>query len=178
MTRPYEIVYIFDSALEEEQVKTHLASFHELLKSPEKPEPVTNSNHWGKRTLAYPIKGRDVGYYVVEEFDTLQANLTEFERLIKLNESVLRYLVVLNDGEQPRAISAEGGLDRRHGGDESDPKPGDGSDRRPGDGSDRKPSDGSDRKPGDDSDRKPGDDSDRKPDERTGNGKENSNGAS
>jgi small subunit ribosomal protein S6 len=120
MTRPYEIVYIFDSSLEEDQVKTHLESFHELLKSPEKPEPVTNSNHWGKRTLAYPIKGRDVGYYVVEEFETLQENLGEFERLIKLNENVLRYLVVLNEGEQPRVVSTEGGFDRRGGGDDFD----------------------------------------------------------
>src|SRR5262249_25380848 len=70
MTRRYEIVYIFDSALDEEQVKTVLARFHSLLATPEKAEPVTQSNHWGKRTLAYPIRRRESGYYVVEQFET------------------------------------------------------------------------------------------------------------
>jgi len=102
MPRRYEIVYIFDSALEEEQVKGLLARFHGLLATPEKPEPVTQSNHWGKRTLAYPIKRRETGYYVIEQFETEPRLLAEFERAVKLEESVIRYLLVLNEGEAPR----------------------------------------------------------------------------
>ncbi|MBI4502374.1 MAG: 30S ribosomal protein S6 [Gemmatimonadetes bacterium] len=102
MTRRYEMVYIFDSALDEEQVKAHLARFHALLATPEKVEPVTQSNHWGKRTLAYPIKRRETGYYVVEQFETEPRLLAEFERAVKLEESVIRYLLVLNEGEAPR----------------------------------------------------------------------------
>ena len=102
MTRRYEIVYIFDSALDEEQVKTHLTRFHGLLASPEKSEPITQSTHWGKRTLAYPIKRRESGYYVVEQFETEPRLLNEFERAVKLEESVVRYLLVLNEGEAPR----------------------------------------------------------------------------
>lgn len=98
MKRKYEIVYIFDSALEESEVNEHLERFHELLKSPETPEPITGIVHWGKRTLAYPIKRRDVGYYVVAHFETDTQLLREFERIIKLNESVLRYLIVINEG--------------------------------------------------------------------------------
>ena len=102
MTRRYEIVYIFESALEEEQVKNHLTRFHALLASPEKTEPITQSNHWGKRTLAYPVRGREAGYYVVEQFETLPKLLAEFERAVKLEESVIRYLLVVNEGEGPR----------------------------------------------------------------------------
>ncbi len=102
MTRRYEMVYIFESALDEEQVKGHLGRFHALLVSPEKAEPVTGSNHWGKRTLAYPIRGREAGYYVVEQFETRPALLAEFERAVKLEESVLRYMLVVNEGEGPR----------------------------------------------------------------------------
>ena len=104
MARPYEIVYIFDSTLEEAQVNEHLDRFTELLKSPERPEPITNSNHWGKRTLAYPIRGAEVGYYVVVNFEAETEALPEFERAIKLDESVIRYLIVLNEGEQPRPV--------------------------------------------------------------------------
>ena len=102
MTRRYEIVYIFDSALEEEPVKAHLGKFHALLVSPDKAEPVTQSNHWGKRTLAYPVRGRETGYYVVEQFETEPRLLAEFERAVKLEEGVIRYLLVVNEGEGPR----------------------------------------------------------------------------
>ena len=69
MTRPYELVYIFDSAMDEAQIQEHLERFHALITTPENPEPVSASAHWGKRTLAYPLDRRDVGYYVVEQCD-------------------------------------------------------------------------------------------------------------
>jgi len=102
MTRRYEIVYIFDSALDEEGVKGILSRFHALLVTPDKPEPVTQSNHWGKRTLAFSIKRRDTGYYVVEQFETEPRLLAEFERAVKLEDKVIRYLLVVNEGEAPR----------------------------------------------------------------------------
>ena len=104
MTRRYEVVYIFESALEEAQVKEHLARLHALLATPEKPEPITASTHWGKRTLAYAIRGREVGYYVLDQFETDPALLPEFERALKLDESIVRHLLVLNEGEAPRPV--------------------------------------------------------------------------
>jgi small subunit ribosomal protein S6 len=106
MTRHYETVYIFDSALEEAQVNEHLDKFHALLTTPEQAPPVTSVNHWGKRQLAYPIKGREIGYYVVTQFETTGVTLPEYERAIKLDDAVLRHLLVLNEGEAPRAPRA------------------------------------------------------------------------
>lgn len=122
MTNRYEVVYIFDSALEEPQVNEHLEKFHALLKTAEKPEPIRNVNHWGKRQLAYSIKGRDVGYYAVVQFDAEARQLAEFERLIKLDESVLRHLIVIDEGATPavlRAPSEEAAVDEA-GADEGD----------------------------------------------------------
>ena len=107
MTRRYELVYIFDSTLEEPQVNERLERFHSLIKTPDAPEPVTSASHWGKRTLAYPIKGKDAGYYVVEQFDTSPDLLSELERALKLDEAVLRYLLVLNEGLAPVGATAE-----------------------------------------------------------------------
>lgn len=101
MTRPYEVVYIFDSALEAPQIDERLERFHALLKTPEAPDPVTAVNHWGKRTLAYPIAGKEVGHYVVAQFETAPEALPEFERLVKLDEQVLRHLLVVNEGLAP-----------------------------------------------------------------------------
>lgn len=106
MTRQYEVVYIFDSALEEAQVNEHLERFHALLKSPENSDPIRQVNHWGKRSLAFAIKRREVGYYVVVKFNAEPRQLAEFERLIKLDESVIRHLVVIDEGATPAAARA------------------------------------------------------------------------
>ncbi len=95
MPRPYEAVYIFDSALEEAAITEKLNRFHALTPQPGG-EPI-RFNHWGKRTLAYPIKKRDTGYYVIANFQAEPAQLPEFERALKLDEAVLRYLVVADE---------------------------------------------------------------------------------
>ena len=85
MTREYELVYIFDSTLEEAQVNERLERFHALVKTDDRPEPVTSVHHWGKRTLAYSIAGKETGYYVVVRFETEPHMLGELERIIKLD---------------------------------------------------------------------------------------------
>ena len=67
---------------------------------------VTNIAHWGKRTLAYPLKKRDSGYYVVAQFEADGEVLPEFERAVKLDESVLRFMVVVNVGEPVKPVVA------------------------------------------------------------------------
>jgi small subunit ribosomal protein S6 len=104
MTRQYEAVYIFDSALEETAINERLARFHALIhQNGVEPPQVT---HWGKRTLAYPIKKHETGYYVVAKFEADATALPEFERAIKLDEGVMRFLVVVNEGAQPVPVTA------------------------------------------------------------------------
>lgn len=95
MTRPYEVVYIFDSTLEETAINERLDKFHALIRDPAGDAPTVN--HWGKRTLAYPIKKRETGYYVIANFAAAPTALPEFERAIKLDEGVLRHLIVADD---------------------------------------------------------------------------------
>jgi small subunit ribosomal protein S6 len=103
MTRPYEVVYIFDSAIEETAINEKLERFHNLIKQEGAAAP--EMNHWGKRTLAYPIKKHETGYYVVVKLETEPTALPEFERAIKLDEGVLRHLVVANEGAQPVPVT-------------------------------------------------------------------------
>jgi small subunit ribosomal protein S6 len=103
MARRYETVYIFDTALEEPAINEKLERFHALLTRDGKGS-VTTSSHWGKRTLAFPIKKKATGYYVVTQFEAAGELLPEYERAVKLDESVLRYLVVVNEGEPPKPM--------------------------------------------------------------------------
>jgi small subunit ribosomal protein S6 len=104
MTHQYEVVYIFDSALEETAINERLERFHSLIKQDGIDAPVLD--HWGKRSLAYPLNKHEVGYYVVAKFETVATALPEFERAIKLESGVLRHLVVVNEGAQPVPVSA------------------------------------------------------------------------
>ncbi len=95
--RLYEVVYILDPALDEGAVTAKLEKFHELATA--HGGEVSAVDHWGTRQLAYSISKQGSGYYVVAQFTAAVEALPEFERLLKLDEEVLRYLLVLNEGE-------------------------------------------------------------------------------
>ena len=105
MSRRYETVYIFDSALEEAAVNDRLGKFHALLTKDGK-GTITNVSHWGKRTLAYRLKKKDTGYYVVAQYEAAPETLAEYERQVTLDEGVLRFLVVIAPPEPPRPAAA------------------------------------------------------------------------
>jgi len=95
VTRQYETVYIFDSALEDTVIAEKIEKFHALLKA----EGEITLDHWGRRQLAYKIGRRDSGYYVVARFHCDPRTLPEYERALKLDEAVVRYLVSLHEHE-------------------------------------------------------------------------------
>jgi small subunit ribosomal protein S6 len=95
MPRTYEAVYIFDSALEDAAINDRLARFHGLLRISGEP----SVEHWGRRQLAYKIGTKETGYYVVAKFDAESDGLAEYERALKLDEGVVRYLLSLHDRE-------------------------------------------------------------------------------
>lgn len=101
--RLYEVVYILDPALDEGAVTAKLEKFHALAVA--HGGEVSAVDHWGNRQLAYPIKRRQAGYYVVAQFTAAAEALPEFERLLRLDEEVLRYLLVLNEGEPTSGMS-------------------------------------------------------------------------
>src|SRR5947207_13824885 len=93
MNRRSGTVSIFDSALAEPAITEKLNRLHSLL-TKEGKGTLANVSHWGKRTMAFKIKKKDTGYYVVAEYEAAGDLLPEYERAVKLDEGVLRYLIV------------------------------------------------------------------------------------
>lgn len=98
--KAYEIVYVVDASLEREAVDAKLDAFHSVLGG-----EVTALDHWGVRQLAYPIAKAQTAYYAVAQFSADATALPEFERLLKLDEQVLRHLIVLNKGQSTSGAS-------------------------------------------------------------------------
>lgn len=101
--RDYELVVIFHSALGEDAIQEKLERFHGLVSGGDAEIRVVD--HWGGRRLAYPIQKQTSGYYVVTQFFGDPASLPELERIMKLDEDVLRYLIVLNEGQPSTGMS-------------------------------------------------------------------------
>ena len=74
-----------------------LDRFHGLLTG-DRGGSVSAVDHWGQRQLAYPINDQTSGYYTVAHFTAPAEALPEFERLLKLDDELMRYLVVVNEG--------------------------------------------------------------------------------
>ena len=95
MPRTYEAVYIFDSTLEDAAINDKINRFNGLLHTKQQPDVA----HWGRRQLAYSIGAKDNGYYVVSKFETEPTSLPEYERALKLDDGVIRYLITLHEHE-------------------------------------------------------------------------------
>jgi small subunit ribosomal protein S6 len=94
MPRKYEAVYIFDAALEEPAITETLTRVHALLGAGD-----VAVEHWGKRQLAYPIGTRETGHYAIAHFEAEGDTLPEYERALKLDAGVVRYLITLHEHE-------------------------------------------------------------------------------
>jgi small subunit ribosomal protein S6 len=52
---------------------------------------------WGRRRLAYPIRRREEGVYHVAHISLSPEQTVELDRVLRLNEQVLRHLIVRMD---------------------------------------------------------------------------------
>jgi small subunit ribosomal protein S6 len=97
--RPYEVMIIFDVDLEEADIRERLDRIVELVKSRGgNPGAVS---HWGRRTFAYEMKHKTEGYYVLVEAVAEPATLAEVDRMLALEDVVLRHKVI----RQPENVS-------------------------------------------------------------------------
>jgi small subunit ribosomal protein S6 len=78
---------------------------------------VKKREYWGLRSLAYRIKKNRKGHYMLLGLDTKPATLTEMERLLRLNEDILRFMTIRIDAidEAPSAILARRSDERERG---------------------------------------------------------------
>jgi small subunit ribosomal protein S6 len=116
LSREYEAVYIFDSALEDAAINEKVAKFHGLLGSTQE----IKLDHWGRRQLAYKIGSRETGYYLVARFHAESKALPEFERALKLDDGVVRYLISVHEHELGAPPMTEEQLAARKQGDDDD----------------------------------------------------------
>ena len=95
----YENVFIVRQDLSTAQVEDLTKDFVALIQ--EQGGEVTKIEQWGLRHFVYKIQKQRRGYYILMNIDAPIQAVQELERSMKLNEDVLRFLVVRVDALDP-----------------------------------------------------------------------------
>ncbi|MFM9331346.1 30S ribosomal protein S6 [Paenibacillus mesotrionivorans] len=90
--RKYEVMYILRSELEQEAVQTTVEKFANIITS--NGGEITKSDLMGKRRLAYEINKMRDGFYVLVHFNAEPAVVLELDRVLKISDEVIRFLIV------------------------------------------------------------------------------------
>ena len=90
----YEVLYVIDPTLGEEDTAALVAKFKDLAESR---GTVAEVDEWGKRRLAYPINDLEEGYYVLMTFTADPAFPAELDRQMRINVNVMRSVIVSKD---------------------------------------------------------------------------------
>ena len=86
--RQYDLMVILDPETEERTVDKTMDKFLSVVKSDG--GTVDNVDIWGRRRLAYDIKKKSEGIYVVVNMTAEPATAQELDRQLNLSESVMR----------------------------------------------------------------------------------------
>lgn len=94
-TNSYELIYIIQPQLDEDGISGVNDRVIQAIASQD--GQVASTEVWGQRKLAYPIKNHFLGYYILHNVEMPPTGVTEVERVMRLNEDIIRFLVVRKD---------------------------------------------------------------------------------
>ncbi|MEM8602658.1 MAG: 30S ribosomal protein S6 [Cyanobacteria bacterium P01_H01_bin.121] len=101
----YETMYILRPDLGEEQIETAINRYQSLLT--EQGADILETQHRGKRRLAYLIQNFREGIYIQMNYRAPGQAIAVMERAMRLSEEVIRYLTIKQDVPAEPATVAE-----------------------------------------------------------------------
>ena len=109
----YESVLIARQDLGASQINTLVSDLSEVIKK--EGGEVVKVDNWGLKNLAYRIKKNRKGHYVLLNIVAPAKAIFEYERLVRLNEDVIRYMTIkvdefnneMSSDEDVAAVEAE-----------------------------------------------------------------------
>ena len=100
----YESVLIARQDLGASQVNNIVSNLSEVIKK--EGGEVVRVDNWGLKTLAYRIKKNRKGHYVVMNIAAPANAIAEYERIMRFNEDIIRYMTIRVD-EFSESVNAE-----------------------------------------------------------------------
>ena len=91
----YESMLIARQDLGQSKVDDIVAGLSDVIKK--EGGEVVSVDNWGLKNLAYRIKKNRKGYYVVLNISAPASAIFEYERLVRLNEDIIRFMTIKVD---------------------------------------------------------------------------------
>ena len=88
----YEALYIMDNGLADETKESLIAKFNAVIS--DNGGTVDSGEKWGVKKLAYPIDFKTEGYYVLINFTAPATLPLELERVMRITDGLMRFLVI------------------------------------------------------------------------------------
>lgn len=95
-TRNYETMIIWDTKLNTEELDNEISRLKDIIDKNN--GKVLEIDRWGKRRLAYEIKKKSEGIYVIINFNGQPEILENLSEHFKFDENVIRHMTI-NKGE-------------------------------------------------------------------------------
>ena len=94
--RDYELLFVLDPNLDEEAKADLIERIKGVINTDGE---AGEADVWGDRRLAYSINKKNTGYYVVLPFKAEADLPKELDRRMRINENVMRHIIVCQDEE-------------------------------------------------------------------------------
>lgn len=95
MPKNYEMTLIVDTQLAEGSVDEIVTRYETLVGEH---GTIANVDRWGARKLAYDIRKRQQGDYTFVQFHAEPAVIAEIDRACRLDDAILRHLIITVPG--------------------------------------------------------------------------------
>ena len=99
--RTYEVMYIIDPDTDLENVTKLNEAVGKLIEK--EGGTIIRFDDGGRRTMAYPIKKKTEGYYMLYEIEGSGQEILELERRMRVNDMIIRYVTVRVDEDRKKA---------------------------------------------------------------------------
>jgi small subunit ribosomal protein S6 len=100
METAYEAVFITDAALAQEQADAVVNKYTGVITT--NGGEIDDVDRWEPRRLAYEIKGRREGLYMIVNFRSEPAAKDELDRIFRISDDTLRHIIVKQDPKADR----------------------------------------------------------------------------
>ena len=109
--RTYEVMYIVDPDASDENIGKLNEAIGKLIEK--EGGTIVRIDDVGRRKMAYPIKKKTEGYYVLYEIEGSGQEIAELERRMRVNDMIVRFVTVRVDEDRKKADKIQAKRERR-----------------------------------------------------------------
>jgi small subunit ribosomal protein S6 len=90
--REYELVFVLSPEIGDDVVTGSIERLHQAITS--RGGEIVDTNHWGRRRLAYPVSRHLEGNFVVDQIRLDPTEVAGLDSTLRISDDVIRHLIV------------------------------------------------------------------------------------